>query len=86
MWSRLDKTDDRIDRSGAMQSAMATMTASAAGLRGTNRLAVGTGFQGGQNALSLGYQRLIGSNATFTLGGAFSSGESTVGVGYGYGW
>jgi hypothetical protein len=42
--------------------------------------------QNGENALSVGYQRAIGAHATFTLGGAFTSGDSSVGLGYGLGW
>lgn len=79
------QTDRRIDRNGAMQTAMAQMTASAAGIRTLNRLAVGEGGQNGSAAVSIGYPRAIGDNAAFTLGGAFSGGESSPGVGYGIG-
>ncbi|MGL4690576.1 MAG: YadA-like family protein, partial [Stenotrophomonas maltophilia] len=44
------------------------------------------GFQGGESALSLGYQRALSERATVTLGGAFSSDDSSVGVGAGFGW
>ena len=83
---RFDQTDARIDRSGAMQTAMAQMTASAAGIRTLNRMAVGVGAQNGKTALSVGYQRAIGERAAFTIGGAFSGNESSAGVGYGIGW
>jgi len=36
--------------------------------------------------MAIGYQRAIGDNAAFTLGGAFSDGDSSVGMGYGFGW
>ena len=84
--TRIDQLDHNVSRSGAMQSAMSMMSASAAGIRETNRLAVGAGFQGGQNALSIGFQRALSDTTTFTLGGAFSGGKSTVGIGYGVGW
>ncbi len=86
VWTRLEQTDRRIDRNGAMQSAMSQMTASAAGVRTTNRMAVGVGVQNGQAALSVGYQRAVGDKAAFTIGGAFSGNDSSAGVGYGWGW
>lgn len=84
---RFANQDKRISRIGAMGTAMAQMTASAAGVRQRNRLAVGTGVQAGHAALAVGYQRAVNDNATFTLGGAFSgNGEDTVGMGMGIGW
>lgn len=84
---RFANQDKRISRVGAMGTAMAQMTASAAGIRAPNRLAVGTGVQGGHAAFAVGYQRAIGDNATFTIGGAISGdGEDSVGAGYGVGW
>lgn len=83
---RFNKQDERIDKMGAMTSAMVQMSASAAGLRTQNRIAVGAGFQGGEQALSIGYQRAISDRATVTVGGAFSDSESSAGVGVGFGW
>ncbi len=83
---RFNKQDERIDKLGAMTSAMVQMSASAAGLRTQNRIAVGAGFQGGEQALSIGYQRAISDRATVTVGGAFSDSESSAGVGVGFGW
>jgi len=83
---RLRHQDRRIDRQGAMSAAMLNMATSAAGVRTQNRVGVGVGFQGGESALSLGYQRALSERATVTLGGAFSSDDSSVGVGAGFGW
>lgn len=83
---RLRHMDRRIDRQGAMSAAMLNMATSAAGIRTQNRVGVGIGFQGGESALSLGYQRAISDRATVTFGGAFSSDDSSVGVGAGFGW
>jgi autotransporter adhesin len=83
---RLRHMDRRIDRQGAMSAAMLNMATSAAGIRTQNRVGVGVGFQGGESALSLGYQRAISDRATVTFGGAFSSDDSSVGVGAGFGW
>ncbi|ALN90760.1 YadA-like family protein [Lysobacter gummosus] len=83
---RFAKQDERIDKMGAMTAAMVQMSASASGLRTQNRVAVGAGFQGGEQALSIGYQRAISDRATVTVGGAFSDSESSVGVGAGFGW
>ena len=43
--------DRRIDRQGAMSSAMLNMATSTAGIRTENRVGVGVGFQGGEKAL-----------------------------------
>ncbi len=83
---RLKNMDRRIDRQGAMSSAMLNMATSAAGVRTDNRVGVGVGFQGGQSALSVGYQRAISERATVTLGGAFSGDDASVGFGAGFGW
>jgi len=52
-----------------------------------NRIGVGAGYQHGQAALGISYQRLIDEKSTFTIGGALGGhGRNTVGVGYGFGW
>ncbi|TDK20619.1 cell surface protein, partial [Luteimonas aestuarii] len=83
---RFTDQDRRIDRQGAMGAAMLNMATSAAGIRTQNRVGVGIGFQGGESALSVGYQRAISDRATVTFGGAFSGDEKSVGVGAGFGW
>jgi len=84
---RFDQMDNRMNRLGAMNAAMSTMVASAAGLQTDNRMAVGTGLYRGQTALAIGYQRKVGSRATVTIGGSTAGGtEYNVGVGAGYGW
>jgi autotransporter adhesin len=83
---RLRRQDRRIDRQGAMNAAMLNMATSAAGVRTQNRVGVGVGFQSGESALSLGYQRAVSDRATITFGGAFRSDDSSVGVGAGFGW
>jgi autotransporter adhesin len=84
---RLDQIDSRMNRLGAMNAAMSTMVASAAGLKSDNALAVGTGLYRGQTALAVGYQRKIGSRLAITIGGSTAGGsEYNVGVGAGYGW
>ncbi|WP_226470600.1 YadA family autotransporter adhesin, partial [Luteimonas panaciterrae] len=83
---RFRDVNRRIDRQGAMGAAMLNMATSAAGIRTQNRVGVGVGFQGGESALSIGYQRAISDRATVTFGGAISGGEGSVGVGAGFGW
>jgi autotransporter adhesin len=83
---RFDDTDKRIDQMGAMNAAMLNMATSAAGVNQINRLGVGAGFSGGESALSLGYQRLLNDHTTITVGGAFSSDDTSVGAGIGIGW
>ena len=81
---RLDGQDRRIDRQGAMGAAMLNMAINAAGSSSDRgRLAVGAGFQGGEQALSVGYGKRIGSRASFSLGGAFSGNEKSAGIGFG---
>src|SRR5690606_13021413 len=77
---RFSEQDRRIDRQGAMASAMLNMAINAAGSQSPRgRIAVGAGFQGGERALSVGYGRRIGTRASFSLGGAFSGSETSAG-------
>ena len=81
---RLGKQDERIDRQGAMSSAMMNMAINAANSRSTRgRVAVGAGWQNGESALSVGYSKAIGDRASVSIGGAFSSDDSSAGVGFG---
>ncbi len=81
---RLHRQDRRIDRMGAMSSAMLNMAINAAGTQSPRgRIAVGAGFQGGEQGLSIGYGKRIGRTASFSIGGAFSSGEASAGIGFG---
>ncbi len=67
---RLRRQNRRLDRQGAMSSAMLNMSASVAGIASQNRIGAGVGFQNGESALSVGYQRAISPRATVTVGGA----------------
>jgi len=81
---RFRNTDRRLDRQGAMSSAMLNMAINAAGAQTPRgRIAVGVGYQNGENAMSVGYGRKIGERGSFSLGGAFSSAEKSVGAGFG---
>ncbi|MEZ0472592.1 YadA-like family protein [Luteimonas salinilitoris] len=82
---RLDQQDRRIDKIGAMSTAMMSMSINAANSRSPRgRIAVGAGWQGGESALSVGYSKAIGDRASFSLGGAFTSDESSAGIGIGF--
>ena len=60
------------------------MSMNASGSRSPRgRVAVGAGWQNGQSALSVGYSKQIGATGSFSLGGAFSNGDQSVGVGFG---
>ncbi|MET3653611.1 YadA family autotransporter adhesin [Dyella japonica] len=79
----------RIDQTGAMSAAMTQMAINTAGLRTDNRIGAGMGWQGGQSALSVGYQRVLNREGTATLsvgGSVANGGNSSVGVGAGFGW
>ena len=81
---RLEHQDTRIDRMGAMSAAMMSMSVNAAQSRSDRgRLAAGAGWHNGENALSLGYARNINDRISISLGGAFSSDESSAGIGFG---
>lgn len=81
---RLHQQDRRIDRQGAMSSAMMNMALNAAGSRSPRgRVAVGAGWQNGEQALSVGYGKQVGERASFSLGGAFSGSDRSAGVGFG---
>ena len=82
---RFANTDQRIDRIGAMGSAMTHMAVNAAnGSSAKGRIAVGVGAQGGEGAVSIGYGKRIGGRASFSIGASFSSGESSAGAGFGF--
>jgi autotransporter adhesin len=84
---RFHAVDRRMDRVGAMGTAMSQMTANTAGLSGANRIGVGAGSYGGESALSVGFQRAFNDNrASLSVGAAVSGSESTVGVGAGFSW
>lgn len=83
---RFHHQDRRIDRQGAMAGAFAGMAMNTAGLAGRNRVGVGVGVQGGEQALAVGYQRAISNRASVSLGGAFSSSEKSVMGGAGFSW
>jgi autotransporter adhesin len=79
--------NQRLDRVGAMGTAMAQMSANTSGLAGNNRVGVGVGNYGGQSALSVGYQRAFANNhASISIGASASGSESSVGVGGGFSW
>ena len=82
---RFAQTDKRIDQIGAMGSAMTHMAVNAAnGNSSKGRIAIGVGAQGSQGAVSIGYGKRIGDRGSFSLGASFSSGESSVGGGFGF--
>jgi trimeric autotransporter adhesin len=82
--NRLRHQDERIDQQGAMNAAMVNMAINAANSRSDKgRLGMGAGWQNGEGAVSVGYSKKIGERASFSLGGAFSSDDSSAGVGFG---
>jgi len=83
---RFRQMDRKLDRIGAMSTAMVQM-ASSAGMAGHNRIGAGVGYQGGEAALAVGYQRVSPNRkVNLSLGGAFSGSSSSVGIGAGYSW
>jgi len=82
---RFANTDKRIDKVGAMGTAMTQMAVNAAiGSTAAGRVAIGIGGQGNQGAVSIGYGKRIGDRASFSFGASFSGGESSAGAGFGF--
>jgi autotransporter adhesin len=84
---RFHAQDARIDRMGAMGTAMASMTSSMSGVARDNRVGVGAGESNGRLAMAVGYQRAFrNGGATLTAGASFTDEDSSVGIGGGFGW
>ncbi|MET0582870.1 MAG: YadA-like family protein, partial [Pseudoxanthomonas sp.] len=83
---RFRQQDRRIDKLSAMSGAYAGMAMNTSGLAGRNRIGVGVGGQGGEQALAVGYQRAIGNRASVSIAGAFSGDEKSVSAGAGFSW
>jgi autotransporter adhesin len=83
---RFQQQDRRIDKLSAMSGAYAGMAMNTSGLAGRNRVGVGVGAQGGEQALAVGYQRAIGNRASVSIAGAFSGDEKSVSAGAGFSW
>ena len=77
--------NDRIARVGATSAASAAL---ASNYRDTpNSFAAGLGFQGGHNAIAVGYRHVSESQrVSWSIQGAISGSERSIGVGVGYGW
>jgi autotransporter adhesin len=78
----------RLDRVGAMGSAMAGMAGAIASAPNTqNRISAAVGGYGGQGALAVGYSyRLPGNGAVLVGGSIAGGGESSGTVGMSFGW
>jgi len=59
---------------------------STAGLQGKNRVGVGAGLQGSEQAVAVGYQRIVDNNTSLSISGAFTRKESSAGVGADLSW
>ena len=67
-----------------MSSASLNMAINAGGSQSPRgRIALGVGFQNGEQALSVGYGKRIGKSASFSLGAAFSGDDKSGGMGFG---
>jgi autotransporter adhesin len=87
MNDQFNNVNQRLDRVGAMGSAMAQMTANTSNLAGDNRVGFGAGNYNGQGAFAVGYQRAFaGNHASVSVGASVSGSESSVGVGGGFSW
>jgi hypothetical protein len=81
---RFEHQDRRISRNGAMSAAMMQMAGNSAYAKpARGRLAVGIGVQNGESALSVGYGRRFGDDLSMSIGAAFSSDDTSGGIGFG---
>ncbi|KRF00372.1 hypothetical protein ASG87_13660 [Frateuria sp. Soil773] len=78
----------RLDRVGAMGTAMAGMAGAIAAAPGTdNRVSAAVGGYHGQGALAVGYAKRIPGNGSVLVGGSIAGGgEATGTVGVSFGW
>jgi autotransporter adhesin len=78
----------RLDRVGAMGSAMAGMAGAIAAAPNTeNRVSAAVGGYSGQSALAVGYSHRLPGNGAVLLGGSIAGGgESSGTVGVSFGW
>ena len=85
---RFRAVDRRVDRVGAMGTAMAGMAGAIAAAPGTdNRVSAAVGGYHGQGALAVGYARRIPGNGAVLVGGTVAGGgESSGTVGVSFGW
>jgi autotransporter adhesin len=77
--------DKRIDQIGAAGAAWAGLAQNTSG-SGANSVGLGVGSQGSQQAIAVGYRRALGEHASFSFGGAASSGKASVSAGVGFNW
>jgi autotransporter adhesin len=86
--SRFNGLNTRLNRVGAMGSAMAGMAGAIAAAPGTdNRVSAAVGGYHGQGALAVGYARRIPGNGAVLVGGTVAGGgESSGTVGVSFGW
>ena len=85
--SSLAKTNNHLESVGAMSSAMALMTGSAAAIVDKdNRFAAGVGVYRDKSALAVGFQRRFMRDAVMTLGVSTTGEETTGGAGVAFGF
>jgi autotransporter adhesin len=87
---RVGQLSADIKRAVASSVAQAQMVATFAGADQTarNRVAVGTGWQGGYGAIAVGYQHVTATRhrVTWNVGASISGGSGSVGAGVGFSW
>lgn len=80
---RFSQVNNRLDRLGAAQAASTSM---ASNFIGDNSVAAGVGFQGGHNALAMGFRHVTSTGVSFSVHGAIAGEERQVGAGVGASW
>lgn len=87
---RVGQLSADVKRAVASSVAQAQMVATFAGAdpAARNRVAVGTGWQGGYGAVAVGYQHVTATRhrVTWNVGASISGGSGSVGAGVGFSW
>jgi len=79
-FSQLGEAVARVAAEGSAATGMAS------NFIGDNSMAVGAGFAGGHSAVAVGYRHVLNSGVSFSIHGAISGYERTMGAGVGYSW
>lgn len=82
---RIGAQGQRINTVGALSAALSMATPDAR-VSGANQFSMGVGHYQDQQALSVGYSRLVSPRTSLRVAAAFADGENAAGVGFNVGW
>ncbi|HTD28417.1 MAG TPA: YadA C-terminal domain-containing protein, partial [Xanthomonadaceae bacterium] len=83
--NQVNQLSSRINTVGALSAAL-SMIGPDGRIAGDNQFSMGGGSFRNQQAVSVGFSRLLSPHASVRLGAAFANGENEAGVGFNIGW